>query len=693
MGGVGDYSGPMNRPCSASSAVTAILLVLAALSIASAVGAEPAGDGDRQWPREFPLADGRTLLVYQPQIEAWPDFKSLEALSAIALETPGEEQPTYGALRLGMATVTDFQSRQVVLQDVTVSEWSFPSLDEEAEATTAKLIQDVFPSGPFTVSLDQMLADVDRLQEQRRETELKHEPPTLRVSRKRAMLVLIDGEPMTEPVPGTELLMVINTPSYLFKQARYKQFYLVCGESWLTSGNLQDRWLADNNLTDEFRKLPGGPEWQGVKARVPGKLLSLDQVPEVFVVPPQTELLALQGEPRLAPIDDTNLSYVLNTESDVFMNNGDGQYYLLISGRWYRAPGIDSPLRFCTNDLPEDFARIPPDHTCGRVRFCVPGTPEAKEAVITAHIPRTIRVKRAGTTLDVSFIGSPRFEPIEGTGVEYAVNTSLDVFRVDGRSLACHDAIWYEAATPAGPWSVCDAVPASIYAIPPSSPKYRVTYVSVDESDADSVVYAYTPGYLGTYVSDGVVVYGTGTAYTLPREYYLHYFQHAELHRNDFLGSLQTFGGGYYYDQLAGRFQRSPAVRTHGASGVQSSGVQLAWSSPAVTVVPYGALTATPAAIEPIGAVRQNAPDIYAGPDGNVYQRRGRSWHYYAGDNWAPVSWAGPAYPPRRSLDTDAMSWTRKPPTQRGLEGDQRSRGLSANRYMNYRDSYGNRTR
>jgi hypothetical protein len=57
-------------------------------------------------------------------------------------------------------------------------------------------------------------------------------------------------------------------------------------------------------------------------------------------------------------------------------------------------------------------------------------------------------------------------------------------------------------------------VPEVIYAIPPSSPLYYVTYVRVYGATPEVVYVGYTPGYLGTVVaSDGTVVYGTGYVY------------------------------------------------------------------------------------------------------------------------------------------------------------------------------------
>ena len=33
---------------------------------------------DRDWPKELSTTDGGTLVVYQPQVETWTDFTTLE---------------------------------------------------------------------------------------------------------------------------------------------------------------------------------------------------------------------------------------------------------------------------------------------------------------------------------------------------------------------------------------------------------------------------------------------------------------------------------------------------------------------------------------------------------------------------------------------------------------------------------------
>jgi hypothetical protein len=97
--------------------------------------------------------------------------------------------------------------------------------------------------------------------------------------------------------------------------------------------------------------------------------------------------------------------------------------------------------------------------------------------------------------------------------MEHAVNTSFQIIRVGGEYYACHQAVWFVAGSPTGPWVVADEIPDEIYTIPPESPVYNVKYVHVYESTPEVVYVGYYPGYAGSYVYNGTIVYGTGWYY------------------------------------------------------------------------------------------------------------------------------------------------------------------------------------
>ena len=105
--------------------------------------------------------------------------------------------------------------------------------------------------------------------------------------------------------------------------------------------------------------------------------------------------------------------------------------------------------------------------------------------------------------------------PVPGTSLSRASNSRVPVIQAAPDAYyAVRAGIWFTAAQPTGPWSLATSVPASIYAIPPSSPIFYVTYVRIYGTTPDAVYTGYTPGYLGAVVAPtGNVVFGTGYAY------------------------------------------------------------------------------------------------------------------------------------------------------------------------------------
>jgi hypothetical protein len=61
------------------------------------------------------------------------------------------------------------------------------------------------------------------------------------------------------------------------------------------------------------------------------------------------------------------------------------------------AASLDGPWTYVAGDaLPPDFARIPPTSLAGAVLAAVPGTAQARNAVVEAQIPQTATVPRSG---------------------------------------------------------------------------------------------------------------------------------------------------------------------------------------------------------------------------------------------------------------------------------------------------------
>src|SRR5664279_124046 len=186
-------------------------------------------------------------------------------------------------------------------------------------------------------------------------------------------------------------------------------------------------------------QVPANSNFTSLKQFIPAPPGSTATSPVVYYSATPAEIIVFGGPPQWTPIPGTQLSYGANTGSPVFKYSPNGAYYFLTSGRWFTASGPLGPWTFASYSLPPDFASIPPDSPQGGVLASVPGTPEAEDAVLIAQIPTTVTVNptEAAKEAKVSYVGEPQFQPIEGTSMQYAVNTPNKVILVGSQYYMC----------------------------------------------------------------------------------------------------------------------------------------------------------------------------------------------------------------------------------------------------------------
>ena len=477
---------------------------------------------DSGWPRTV-VNGADTFVIYQPQVDHW-EGNRVDLYSAVELKTGKDSPAKYGVIWFNARTEVDKINRLVTLDQLQLTKVKFPvAPDKEPELTA--LLQKKLPGATKTISLDRLTAAVEANGEPIKGVEVKNDPPKVIFSTKPALLVLIDGTPQLNEIQGTNLQRVINTKAVLLFEGKKKTYYLRVMDWWLQAPQLEGPWTYAKKLPDDMKKAEeyavSQTQAQTLDTEAGSKLPSLKEegknaeIPTVYVVFGPAELIETKGEPQYKPITGTGLEYVDNTNGNLFRLGG--QYYILISGRWFKGASLDGPWSFVSGDeLPPDFAKIPLDSPKSTVLASVPETPQAKEALIANSIPQTATITRAEAKLIVQYDGEATFVPIEGTSMTYAKNTSAPVIKVSDNNYYCVEAgVWFKGPTPQGPWRVADAVPPEIYTIPPSSSLYYVTYVKVYGSTPDVVYVGYTPGYYGTVVSSSTttVVYGTGWYY------------------------------------------------------------------------------------------------------------------------------------------------------------------------------------
>lgn len=556
----------------------AVALVVASTGLAGVAGAPAQAQPKAQagassaaaasdWPKQRE-AGGHSLLMWKPQIDSWENHAHITFRAAVAVRPAGQRDYAYGILEVEADTKTDVDRRMVQAAGVK-RQVRFPSAPPDEAARLVALVDAIMPpKDSVEVPLDVVLAYVRSGPDQQRSAEVSLDPPRIFFSQKPAILVNFMGEPQLRPIPGTQLMFAINTNWAVLYDVMSAQYFLLNQDGWLTTPDpVKGPWVPAKALPKSFAALPADATWADVKKQVPGKPAS--RPPLVFVSREPAEMILLDGEATYSPVPGTRLLYVSNTASVVFLHSGEGQYYYLVAGRWFRAKKLSGPWAAASKDLPADFLRIPTDSPLAAVKASVPNTEEAKDAVLLASVPRVTEVKvgqPAPST--VAYEGEPKFEPISTIGVSYAVNTPADVFLVNGQHYWMYQAIWYCGGGSAqGPWTVCTAVPPQVYQIPVSSPKYNVTYVYVypPQPQTQTVTVGYTAGYSGEYVAaTGVLMFGAGMLIGAAIANDHHYYYPSPVHYSYGGGACYHYGHGGYYAS-------AQAYGPHGGAGAWAS--------------------------------------------------------------------------------------------------------------------------
>jgi hypothetical protein len=466
-----------------------------------------------QWPKAI-NSNGTIIKIYQPQVESY-NGNIVKTRGAFSILEKGKEDPVFGALWVTSTLQTDRVKRTAVLEKIKVNEIKFAGDSDESKVGKLKaLLEKEIPKWDMLLSLDQLEAsmEVDN-NNNSAAPDLSTKPPKIFYANKPSTLIIIDGEPKLKENKEMGVEMVMNTA---FTIAKIKDVYYLNGsKKWYSSKNINGPWQNVKSIPNALSKLDlaikENDKKEMDKAAADG---AAAVIPEIIVSTEPAELIQSNGEPDFSAIQGTGLLFMRNTNNDIFMNTVNNQYYVLLSGRWYTSASLKGPWTYTASDkLPPDFAKIPVDSQKDNVLSSVAGTDQALDAIMDAEIPQTAKVDRKTATATVNYDGEPKFVAIDGTSLQYAVNTSSTVLLSNKIYYCVENGIWFQAISPKGPWAVSVSRPTEVTKIPPTTPVYNVKYVYIYETTPQYVYVGYTPGYMGCYVYAGTVIYGTGYYY------------------------------------------------------------------------------------------------------------------------------------------------------------------------------------
>lgn len=506
---------------------------------------------DPGWPRQKTSPAGK-FVYYPPQVDDWSNYKNLDFRMAFALTPTGGKQ-AIGVVSIHAQTDVSVDDRTVLLHDPVITRTDFPSLDASTTAQLDQLVRTFLPpGGSVLVSLDRLIAAANKPPAPPT-VNVRNDPPLIFVSNRPSMLLQFDGDPVLTDIKDTKMQFAVNTNWPVFLDKSKSNYYLFTGKRWLSSPSLNGPWLATAVLPKDMSKVAKDSQWTGLAGAISPVANDAGMAPTVFYSTSPAEIILFQGQPVYAQVPGTQLVYASNTDADLFVYNPTKQYFYLAAGRWFSSSSMQGPWTYATANLPVDFAQIPATSPAGRVLVSVPGTEQAKDAVLMAQVPTVVEVNptSAAAQVNVVYNGAPEFKPIEGTALSYATNTADKVILVDSVYYLCSQGIWFTSPNPLGPWTTATTVPTSIYSIPPSSPVYNVTYVTQTTTSDGNVQASYTAGYLGSFIvgaAVGAIIAG-GTGY-----YYPPYFYYPAYGYPIYRPYAATYGYGSYYNSYTGAY-------------------------------------------------------------------------------------------------------------------------------------------
>jgi hypothetical protein len=685
------------------TAVSGLLVPCLALSIIAAgpagaaeaaggAGAEPAAGSTVAWPLVAPYQAGE-LRVYHPHVESLKGDR-ITARAAFSMTAAAGATPVFGVVWLAARATIDRENRTVALSDQQATKVHLPAATGQDEAAIATAVTGLVKGLDPVLSLDRILAALaDEARDHQAEVQLDAIAPAILVDERRAMLLTIDGEPHATAMAGSRFERIVNTPYPLVRDPGTGACWLLYGGRWYGAPVVKGPWAVVATVEKDLAALAPGLE--GIESD--SIAAPIGEPVDIVVSQRPAELISIDGPPAYEPVPGTVLLAVTNTDNDLFEDTTNQQHYVLLNGRWFHTGDLvhGSWEHVAPGALPADFAHIPPDSPYAAILVHVPGTPAANDAVLDAQVPQTAAVKR-DATITVTYDGDPQWQPVGQTALSYAVNSPMDVIKVsDGDYFCCYQGVWYRAPSANGPWAVSTTRPPEVNAIPPDNPLYYDQYVSVYDATPDYVYVGYTPGYLGSCIDGGCVVWGTG-------------FYYNGWWGGGYIPRFRTWGFGMAYNPWTGHWGVGP----HAALGGRNGGFRIlrgadGWWGPAGfrpvldAHQPIDGHDARPTSIALRSDARepglQHADNLYRGaanrdrvlattisrtPDhplnvprptaagqaapgagrsperivtsheGDVYRQQGTAWEQWQREGWKPLSGAerreAPVAPPSR---------------------------------------------
>jgi hypothetical protein len=191
--------------------------------------------------------------------------------------------------------------------------------------------------------------------------------PEVVVATRPTELVVTDGEPQLSHIEGTGLLFWKNTRAHVFVESAKGRTWILASGRWFSAPGTSGPWsfVGADRLPDDFARIPEDHPQAAILASVAGtpqaqEALIANSIPQTATVRKDAAAFtpAYDGAPKLAPIEGTSLSYVVNSATPVIRVAAES-WFACVNGVWFAAPSAAGPFSVAAS-VPAAIYAIPP---------------------------------------------------------------------------------------------------------------------------------------------------------------------------------------------------------------------------------------------------------------------------------------------------------------------------------------------
>ncbi|MBA3940014.1 MAG: hypothetical protein C0520_02260 [Sphingopyxis sp.] len=183
--------------------------------------------------------------------------------------------------------------------------------------------------------------------------------PVILVRSDPAELIAVSGEPQFAPIAGTTLAYVANSPADVFVTASTDWYVLLSGR-WFVATSAKGPWryVAPDRLPVDFARIPADSPKAAVLASVVGTpqakaAVASNSVPQTATVNRKQAQFAASydGNPDFVVVQGTTLTYARNAAVPVIRVDAS-HYYAVSNGVWFVASSPRGPWVVATSVAP-----------------------------------------------------------------------------------------------------------------------------------------------------------------------------------------------------------------------------------------------------------------------------------------------------------------------------------------------------